>query len=370
MRVSPPDPGVLVPLVSSSPLAIAIRALHEAGAARFQRELRAMRDRLQLALTDERVRAARPILRELERLQDIPLDQLRHLVPGTRPQEGMVRTGFNCNQDCGLCWQGRKWGGYGSDQILKWIEDLREAGATQLSISGGEPTLDPALPDYLRRARAVGFETVMLQTNAIQMAKPGLAERLLEAGLDTALVSLHSGDAKVSDSITRAPGTHGRTVTGIARLLDAGVAVNLNCVMTPESLTTLETLPDFVHESFGSHPKLIGLVLSIPMAPFDLTIAKTVVPDPTVVREVLPRALQRASELGVRIHNLEGPCGPQLCAFDADPRFASLVPLPSPVSFRKQLPACAECAVRESCFGVRLEQFERFGDACARPIRR
>jgi Radical SAM superfamily len=346
---------------------ITLRALHVATAERFARELETMRARLATALTRARWEAALPVVQKLERARKIPLEHLRQLIPGTRAPEGLVRTGFRCNQDCGLCWQGREWGGFGPSQIRTWIEDLRDAGAENLSISGGEPTLDDALEGYVRHARAVGFQSVMLQTNAIRFAKPGYAEAIRAAGLDLAFVSLHSGDPAVSDAITRAPGTHARTVLGIERLLETGITVDLNCVMTPESLPTLAELPAFVHRSFGKHPKLLGLVLTVPMAPFDGALAPSIVPDPRILRAKLREALDRATELGVRIHDLDGPCGPQLCSFGADPRFASLG-TKAPLEFRRYLPACDRCTVRGVCFGVRGEQIDRFGEACVDPI--
>lgn len=345
---------------------VALEMRHES-AARYSPVLEVMRTRLEASLVADRWAMAQPPLEQLQRLARTPLDQLRQLVPGTRFVEGLVRTGFRCNQDCGMCWQGRHWEGFGRDQILTWIEDLRAAGAEHLSISGGEPTLDASLPDYIRRARALGFELVMLQTNAIQCARPDYARGLHEAGLHEAFVSLHSGDATVSDRVTRAPGTHARTVAGIRALLDAGITVNLNAVMTPETLVTLEGLPAFIRTEFGQHPGLRGLVLTLPIAPFDAALATELIPDPDDVRRVLRATLDRASALGVVIHDLDGPCGPQLCAFDADPRFATLRAV-GDVTFRRRLPACNGCSVRDACFGPRLEQIARFGDACAHPL--
>jgi hypothetical protein len=37
----------------------------------------------------------------------------RQLVPGAGGQGLEKRTGFNCNQDCGMCWQDREWGRFG-----------------------------------------------------------------------------------------------------------------------------------------------------------------------------------------------------------------------------------------------------------------
>ena len=138
--------------------------------------------------------------------------------------------------------------------------------------------------------------------------------------------------------------------------------------MTGESLHTLADLPQFIHDTFGSHPLLRGLVISLPTAPWDPALLPSVVPDPARVRVELPKAIDRALALGVTLHSLEGPCGPPLCAFGADPRVTRLDPVPGQVNFRHYLPACGGCAVQGACFGLRPEQTRVYGDACAAPI--
>jgi hypothetical protein len=353
----------------AAPAAISVTAVEaHPSAKRFQRQLAVMSNRLRAAITGEKWEGAREAARRLALIPaGVPLAFYRQLVPGT-PGQGLVRTGFNCNQDCGMCWQDRTWGRFGAEQTLTWIEDLFAAGARRLTISGGEPTLDPALESYIRHARSLGYEWVTLETNAIRFAKPGLAERLRDAGLGDCFVSLHSGDAATSDAITRAPGTFQRTVTGIKRLLAARVMVRLNCVMTREGIEHLEGVPDFVHATFGASPYLEALMLSQPCDPFDPALLPAVVPEPDRLRAVLRKVIDRCFALGVPVSGLDGPCGPPLCAFGADRRITALGPIPERLQDRTYLAACDECAVRHACFGVRLADAGLYGDACVRPL--
>jgi hypothetical protein len=335
---------------------------------RFQRQLQSMAQRLRNAITDEKWKRALLVGRQLAELPvGVPLAFYRQLVPGTAGQ-GLVRTGFNCNQNCGICWQDRDWGRFGPEQTLIWIEDLYAAGARGLIISGGEPTLDFRLESYIRRARELGFQSVTLETNAIQFSKGQLAERLRDAGLGDCFVSLHSGDAATSDAITRAPGTFPRTVAGIKALLAAKVPVRLNCVMTREGIEHLEGVPDFVHEAFGNHPYLHGLMLSQPTDPYDRSLLPTILPEPDRLRAVLRTVIDRAFALGIPVSGLDGPCGPPLCSFGADRRITALTPISELLDGRAYLAACDGCAVRSSCFGVRIADVELYGDACALPL--
>ena len=335
---------------------------------RFEPQLRAMASRLRAAISAEKWQRAADAAQQLARIPvGVPIAFYRQLVPGVQDQ-GLIRVGFLCNQDCGICWQDRTWGRFDAQQVLTWIEDLHAAGARSLIISGGEPTLDSKLEAYIRQARAVGFEIVTLETNAIQFSKSALAERLRDAGLSDCFVSLHSGDAATSDAITRAPGTFTRTVAGIRALLAAGVPVHLNCVMTREGIEHLSGVPDFVHAQYGNHPLLQGLMLSQPSDPYDRSLLSAIIPDPERVRAVLPAVIDRAFALGLAVRGLDGPCGPPLCAFAADRRITDLQPISETIAGRTYLPACAACAVRHACFGVRVADAEMYGDACVRPL--
>src|SRR5436190_5790326 len=120
--------------------------------------------------------------------------------------EAIIRVGFRCNQDCGFCWQGRDWPGPPRAVLDGWIDEIAAGGVRRLVISGGEPTVYPELNDLVRHARALGLR-VLLQTNAIRMAKAGFAQDLADAGVDTLLVSYHAANPALSDFLTRAPGT-------------------------------------------------------------------------------------------------------------------------------------------------------------------
>lgn len=361
--------GDVVALGRARPAAVdvEVRQLHDS-AARHRAALDAMASRLRAAITDAQWARALELAARLRGLPvGVPMEHYRQVVWGAERQ-GLVRVGFGCNQDCGLCWQDRAWGRFPPEQVLRWIEDLHAAGVRRLILSGGEPTLDASLDRYVRRARELGFDEVTLETNAIQCAKPGVAERLRDAGVDLAFVSIHSGDAAVSDAITRAPGTHARTVRGVHALLDAGVPVKFNAVMTGEGLDHLEGLPGFLHAEFARHGAPLRLMLSYPTEPYDDALLAGILPEPVKLRRVLRATIARCFELGVRVDGLDGPCGPPLCAHGADPRVVTLDVAREPLPFRRYLPVCEGCAVRRACFGVRTHDVSLYGDACAAPV--
>jgi hypothetical protein len=219
-------------------------------------------------------------------------------------------------------------------------------------------------------ARELEYASVTLETNAIQMAKAGYAQKLRDAGLQRAFVSLHSGDAATSDLVTRAPGTHKRTILGIQALLDVGVSISLNALITRESIAAIAGLPDYVRQTFGDHPLLESLVISDLGATFEEELVPKLIPEPEATRAALPLLIDRAAALKLRLDGLGGPCGPPPCMFGADARAMTLEAIPGPVPFRRYVAACDACAVKFACFGVREEQVELFGEDMVQPISR
>lgn len=349
------------------------------GADRHMKVMRNLANRVARATRKEQWTAASEVAARLRRIPvGVRMEFHRQIVAGVEPRVGLVRLGYLCNQDCGMCWQSRDWGGFGAEQVRTWIEDLYAAGARSLLISGGEPSLDSNLPDHLRFARGLGFSTITLETNAIRCSRGDYAQTLHDAGLTDAFVSLHSADPEVSDAITRAPGTHVRTVAGVQRLLAAGVAVKLNAVMTSRGLERLPELPDLIATEFGHRGAplpdrgagISGLMLSYPTEPYEKKLLQDMLPEPNQLRTSLRKTVERAVAVGLKLDGLDGPCGPALCAFGADPRVVSLRPVPGPLPahFRIKLPSCDDCQVADACFGVRPEEHARYGDGVVEPL--
>lgn len=134
----------------------------------------------------------------------------------------------------------------GVDARLKALSKSAEP----VMLIGGEPTLDPALCEYVRRL-AAGGAAVVLQTNARLLgcrvdaagavASQGdatLAEALKGAGLTAVEVALYGSTAALHDYHTRCPGSFRQTVSGVRASRSAG----LRC-----ALTTLVTRSNYRH---------------------------------------------------------------------------------------------------------------------------
>lgn len=102
-----------------------------------------------------------------------------------------------CNFRCQYCMplEGLPW--LPKDEILRYeeivaiVEQLAPLGLRRLRITGGEPTIRPALATLVGMLRAVdGIEDIALSTNGVKL--PAMAEELAAAGLDRVNISADS----------------------------------------------------------------------------------------------------------------------------------------------------------------------------------
>ena len=123
-----------------------------------------------------------------------------------------VRIGLACNEGCLFCfadpelWASRPRGNEDYSNLIgaDWraaFRKVRADGFDALSISGGEPTLHPDLVRMVKYARLLGFTRVELQSNATLLTEANV-QRLVKAGLCSALVSLPSHQEKVYNALT------------------------------------------------------------------------------------------------------------------------------------------------------------------------
>ncbi len=284
-----------------------------------------------------------------------------------------IRVGLRCNQDCHFCWQSRQWPDPPADLCKSWVDELAAGGVTNLVFSGGEPTLFKALPELIAHATHTHGMSVGIESNAIQLRKPAMLKKLVEAGLQRALVSFHSFDEATSDRMTRAPGTWRRTVEGVEACLSAGLPIALNCVIERNNYEGLVSHARGIVQRFVEpfpDGRLVQVIYSHPCSYYDASLWHlALVP----FDELRPRIVEAARTLmaaGVHV-NAAGSCGFPPCVLQDEP---SLVPWgqadgfdTADLSGRTYVEACDGCAVRSMCLGVRKEHLEHMGDAGITP---
>jgi MoaA/NifB/PqqE/SkfB family radical SAM enzyme len=118
----------------------------------------------------------------------------------------------------------------------KLIDSAASLGCRQIQFIGGEPTLNPALPELIKHARTVGFAFIEVFTNATRIPKE-LLRCFVENEVSIA-TSFYSNKAVVHDSITKKPGSFSSTVGSIKKLVAAKVPLRAGIIVMEENKET------------------------------------------------------------------------------------------------------------------------------------
>jgi MoaA/NifB/PqqE/SkfB family radical SAM enzyme len=330
--------------------------------------LRALAAVCEKPLADAADRELARAVRDMRLALEMEDRHYRHIEYAHNGASGRIRVGFGCNQDCHFCWQGRSWPAPPDDLVFTWLEELAASGAKRLMVEGGEPLIWRRLPELIERASRTHGMDVHVNTNAIQLRKPGVAEEYKAAGLKTLMVSLHGADAELSDIMTRAPGTHRHTVEGIHAALDAGLLVFLNCLIEKQNLHDVPNYARFVRDEFVlKHPDNPVLMVNFSQAApyYEEALFSGAIVAYDEVRPILLEAARTLHEVGVLLE-ITGTCGFPPCVLNALPEVLPWRPLdtmdPHSAEAREHPASCDKCAVRQHCIGPRREYLSVHGD--------
>ena len=291
----------------------------------------------------------------------------------------MLRLTARCDSDCVYC----------SIRDLMHLEDRsfadaaralaegRRAACSELVIMRGEASLRPDLPELLRRARAMGYRFIQLQTSGRPLARAEVRRELL-ALVDAFEATVYSADEAVHDAATRSPGSLRQTLMGARAAVAAGREVLLNVPVLRLNLEGLDRVA-FLAAKLGARrvqfcfPRPVetrGGVEASPLARLS---------------EAAPRirgALRAAAAAGV----LASTEGVPFCHLEPDQRSGpdsgvgwdrfrvdDLDRLTASLDAgraeqRPEAPACRRCRLRESCPRTWALYLALFGGAELTPL--
>jgi len=153
------------------------------------------------------------------------------------PVSAQIELTEACNQKCQHCYNFWRYDSkilkkdeMNIDDFMIVLDKLHECGVSLLTLTGGEPLLRPEIFfALLNQAKKYDME-VGLNSNAVLINKEN-AKRMYENGLDHALISL-IGIEKTHNSISNLANGFKNTCKGIANLVEAGIGVSVNMVVS------------------------------------------------------------------------------------------------------------------------------------------
>lgn len=124
----------------------------------------------------------------------------------------------------------------GSDLFYDILEQCREMNLLHLTISGGEPMLHRNFIDFLRKCNEYNFSVNVLSN--LTMLNDAILAEMKKNHLLGVQTSLYSMDAKIHDSITQQVGSFEKTKSGILKLLENDIPLQISCPLLKQNVNS------------------------------------------------------------------------------------------------------------------------------------
>ena len=170
-------------------------------------------------------------------LREAAVHEKRHWVRLTRA----------CNNRCLFCLDSGAQDGriVPDDEVRARLEEGRRSGAQRLILSGGEPTIHPRYLDFIRLGTELGYTWIQTVTNGRMFRYGVFARSAVQAGLREATFSMHGHTEDLHDRLVGHPGAFVQALAGLRRLMDLGVVVSVDVVLTRLNLPHLREILEF-----------------------------------------------------------------------------------------------------------------------------
>jgi len=160
-----------------------------------------------------------------------------------------INVGYSCNERCKFCYYIQtikdrdKIKDLTTQEAKDRIKYIRDQKIETLEFTGGEPTIRPDLIELIEYGKSLGFKSISMITNAVKMADPAYTKKVVEAGVDDFLISIHGSNPSVHDKVTEMPGSFQKAIDTVKHLSNYDVKIRANCVISGFNYKTpVETL--------------------------------------------------------------------------------------------------------------------------------
>jgi len=155
-----------------------------------------------------------------------------------------IKTGFQCNNHCKFCIQGDK----RLRKENKTTEEIRQIlqnnseNFQEVVFTGGEVTIRDDIFELIRFAKRYGYQLIQLQSNGRMFSYMDFCQRMIDAGVNQFMPSIHGSTPQIHDGLTCAKGSFEQTLKGIYNLKKLNQSVITNSVVTKTNYTDLVDL--------------------------------------------------------------------------------------------------------------------------------
>lgn len=148
-----------------------------------------------------------------------------------------------CTAKCGFCsiWKQPEKVTISLEQGIRAIDKLYELGAAHITLTGGEPLLNPAVFGIIKHCTSKKIHTLVLNADARLLNKNNLTA-LKEAQADILCISMDSDDAGVAEASRKIPGLLGHIEKGVRMAKNMGIRTMASVLIWKNNHDKLELL--------------------------------------------------------------------------------------------------------------------------------
>ncbi len=152
---------------------------------------------------------------------------------------GYIQLARCCNQRCRFCSNPSNGRILSLEAAKDHVDDFVQRGYDGIILTGGEPTLFPAMTELIHYAKKLGLPTRII-TNGQNTADPVYLADLASAGLTHLHLSIYSVRESVNDYLTQKPGSLKNQLKTLENLADLDIQTDINCVLNRHNADHLD----------------------------------------------------------------------------------------------------------------------------------
>jgi radical SAM protein with 4Fe4S-binding SPASM domain len=159
-----------------------------------------------------------------------------------------IELSSRCNERCVHCYIPHENKVSDIDPALFYdvLDQCREMGVMDVTLSGGEPMVHKHFCDFLHRAKDYDFSIGVLSN--LTLLNDEIISEMKANRLSSVQVSLYSMKPEVHDSITQLPGSFYKTRDAILRLIDNNIPLQISCPTMKQNKDDYIDVLNWAHE--------------------------------------------------------------------------------------------------------------------------